>query len=182
MPPHGKPPPSPLMSRFALELLDVTHDRKSFASGLPSVDAYLRETARSHTEKGVSLTRVLVHADAKSPKPILGYFTLAPCLVEAAGWPDVPKGLPRNPVGAVLLGRLAVDSSMHGQGVATRLLSLARRIASDSLGATGGIGMVVDAATEELIGFYEKFGFCRVSTESKRLFLPTRSLVEELKD
>jgi ribosomal protein S18 acetylase RimI-like enzyme len=166
------------MSPFALELLDATHDRKSFVSGQPSLDAYLRETARSHTEKGVSLTRVLVHAEASAPKPILGYFTLTPCMVEAAGWPDVPKGLPRNPVGAVLLGRLAVDASMHAQGIATRMLALARRIASDSLGATGGIGMVVDAATEDLFGFYEKFGFRKISGDSRRLFLPTRSLVD----
>lgn len=166
------------MSRFALELLDATHDRKSFGSGLASVDAYLRETARGHTEKGVSLTRVLVHSEERAPKRILGFFTLTPCMVEAAGWPDVPKGLPRNPVGAVLLGRLAVDVSMQRHGIATRLLSLARRIASDSLGATGGIGMVVDAGTEDLVGFYQKFGFRKISGESRRLFLPTRSLVE----
>ena len=165
------------MSRYALELLDASHDRKAFFSGLDSVDDYLRQTARGHTEKGVSLTRVLVMADATAPKPVLGYFTLAPCMVEAAGWPEVPKGLPRNPVGAVLLGRLAVDASMQGQGIATRLLALARRIAFDSLGATGGIGMVVDAASEDLAGFYGKFGFRRISARSHRLFLPTRSLV-----
>ncbi len=166
------------MSRFALELLDASHDRKSFHSGLPSVDQYLKETARGHTEKGVSLTRVLVSAEAKAPKAILGFFTLTPCMVEAAGWPEVPKGLPRNPVGAVLLGRLAVDQSMHGKGIGSRLLSLARRITSGSLGATGGIGLVVDAATDDLISFYEKFGFRRISRDSRRLFLPTRSLVE----
>lgn len=170
---------SPPMSRFALELLDTSHDRKAFHSGLPSVDQYLKETARSHTEKGVSLTRVLVRAEAKPPKAILGFFTLTPCMVEAAGWPDVPKGLPRNPVGAVLLGRLAVDKSMQGEGIGTRLLSLARRITAESLAATGGIGMVVDAATDELISFYERFGFHRISRDSRRLFLPTRSLVEE---
>ena len=166
------------MSRFALELLDATHDRAAFASGSAPLDAYLKQTARGHTEKGVILTRVMVHADAQPPKRVLGYFTLTPCMVEAAGWPDVPKGLPKNPVGAVLLGRLAVDVSMQRQGIATRLLALARRIASDSLNAAGGIGLVVDAATEDLAGFYEKFGFRPVSAATRRLFLPTRSLVE----
>lgn len=165
------------MSRFVLELLDATQARKSFASGLASVDDYLKQTARGHTEKGVSLTRVLVSAEAKAPKAILGYFTLTPCMVEAVGWPEVPKGLPRNPVGAVLLGRLAVDVSMHGQGIGTRLLALARRIAADSLGGTGGIGMVVDAATEEVVGFYQRYGFQCIREGSLRLFLPARSLV-----
>lgn len=167
------------MSRFVLELLDATHDRKAFESGLEPSDSYLKETARGHTDKGVSLTRVLINPDSAAPKPILGYFTLTPCMVEAAGWPAVPKGLPRNPVGAVLLGRLGVAKSMQGAGIGTRLLALARRITSDSLGASGGIGMVVDAATDELIAFYEKFGFRRVSPESLRLFLPTRSLVDQ---
>lgn len=166
------------MSRFALELLDGSHDRKSFDSGLETIDRYLKETARGHTEKGVSLTRVLVPAEAGAPKPILGYFTLTPCMVEAAGWPEVPKGLPRNPVGAVLLGRLGVAATAQGGGIGSRLLALARRIAADSLGGTGGIGLVVDAATVELVAFYEKFGFRRVAPGSRRLFLPARSLVE----
>ena len=170
------------MSRFVLELLDASHDRKSFSSGLVSVDDYLKQTARGHTEKGVGLTRVLVPANASPPKPILGYFTLAPCMIEAAGWPDVPKGLPRNPVGAVLLGRLAVATSMQGHGIGTRLLALARRIAADSLVATGGIGMVVDAATEDLVEFYQKYGFRRISQHSMRLFLPTHSLVTPTSD
>lgn len=165
------------MSRFVLELLDATHDRKAFESGLDTIDSYLKETARGHTDKGVSLTRVLIDSDAAPPKPILGYFTLTPCMVEAAGWPHVPKGLPRNPVGAVLLGRMGVAKSMQGAGIGTRLLALARRISADSLGGTGGIGMVVDAATVDLIAFYEKFGFRRISADSRRLFLPTRSLI-----
>ena len=59
-----------------------------------------------------------------------------------------------------------------------RLLALARAIAFDSLTATGGIGMVVDAAGEELIDNYRRYGFRRVSDQSMRLFLPTRSLVD----
>ena len=166
------------MSRYALELLDKTHDRKRFECGLESIDRYLKEIARGHTERGVSLTRVLVDAEAKPPKPILGYFALTPCLVEAAGWPEVPKGLPKNPVGAILLGRMGVDVSAQGQGIAARLIALARAITFDSLRATGGIGMVVDAAHGDLISFYERHGFRRVSDRSMRLFLPTTSLVE----
>jgi hypothetical protein len=112
------------MSRFALELLDATHDRKAFHSRLDTIDLYLKETARGHADKGVSLTRVLVGPDATPPKPILGYFTLTSCMVEAAGWPVVPQGLPRNPLGAILLGRMGVAKSMLGAGIGTRLLAL----------------------------------------------------------
>ena len=166
------------MSKFALELLDGSHDRKSFQCGLESVDRYLKETARGHTEKGVSLTRVLVSADSLKPKPILGYFALTPCVIEATGWPAVPKGLPKNPVGAILLGRMGVAKSMQGKSIGALLLALARGITFDSLTATGGIGMVVDAANEELIDYYRNFGFRCISKNSLRMFLPTRSLVD----
>jgi ribosomal protein S18 acetylase RimI-like enzyme len=165
------------MSKFALELLDGSHDRKSFRCGMESIDRYLNETAYGHTEKGVSLTRVLISADSLKPKPILGYFSLTPCTIEAADWPNVPRGLPKHPVSAILLGRMGVATSMQGSGIGARLLALARQIAFDSLTATGGIGMVVDAANKDLIDFYQRFGFQCISKNSLRLFLPTRSLV-----
>lgn len=89
------------MSSYVLELLDGSHDRTGFASGLDSVDRYLRETARGHMEKGVSVPRVLVEAEAMPPKAVLGYFTQSNISVEAREWPEVSKGLPRQAVSAV---------------------------------------------------------------------------------
>jgi hypothetical protein len=37
--------------------------------------------------------------------------------------------------------------------------------------------MVVDAATEEVVGFYQRYGFQCIREGSLRLFLPARSLV-----
>ena len=168
------------MSKYALELLDRTHDRKSFTCGLESIDRYLQQTARHHTESGVSLTRVLVEAKAEPPKPILGYFTLTPITVSASTWPEAPKRLPSQPVGAVLLGRLGVSESYQRLGLSARLLALARRLSFDSLKAAGGIGLVVDASDETLIPFYKKHGFRATSSaQPLRLFLPTSSLVVE---
>lgn len=164
------------MSRFAVEILSRDHDRARFDSGLESVDRYLRETARGHTEKGVSLTRVLVEADAPPPKRVVGYFTLSTVPVEAAAWPGVPKGLPKQPLTAVLLGRLAVDKEWQGIKRGERLLGLARQFAVQTLEATGGVGLVVDAANESVVRFYEKFGFRSVEAGALRLFLPRATL------
>jgi len=57
----------------------------------------------------VSLTRVRVDAASPPPKRIVGFFTLSTIHVEAATWPGAIKGLPKQPMTAVLLGRLAVD-------------------------------------------------------------------------
>jgi len=157
------------MSRFALERLDASHDRKQFQSGLESVDRYLRETAHSHTEKNIIITRVLVPSESSPPKPVLGYFTLAPCLVEAAAWPGPPEGLPRDPVGAILLGRLAVAESHRARATGLVSSRSARSISYHSIAAAGGIGLIVDAANEDLISFYEHYGFIRISPISTPL-------------
>lgn len=172
-----KPPKTwPSMSAYDLELLSDEHDRKSFDCGSDSLNGYLKETARGHLAKGVSVTRVLVKSDSTPPKPILGYFTLTTITASAASWPGAAKGLPEMPVPLVLLGRLAVSRDWQGKGISRLLLAAAREIAANSMEGTGGIGMAVDAAGEDLIGFYEKYGFRRVSPDSLRLFLPLASL------
>ncbi len=164
------------MSGFDLELLSEEHDRKGFRCGRDSLDCYLRETARGHLAKGVSITRVLVERGSIKPKPVLGYFTLTSTIAKAANWPGVVRGLPAMPVPMVLLGRLAVAEAWQGRGVARLLLAAAREIASASMKGTGGIGLAVDAADEEVAGFYEKYGFKRVEEHPLRLFLPLATL------
>ena len=124
----------------------------------------------------MSVTRVLVERDGRPPKPVLGYFTLTTVLAEATELPGVAKGLPRMPAPVVLLARLAVAEESRGLGIARLLLAAAREIAASSMRGTGGIGLAVDAASEDLVGFYGKYGFRRISDHSLRLFLPTLSL------
>ena len=162
------------MSKFVLEQLGKERNRKGFKSGLESVDRYLKETARGHTEKGVSVTRVLVEQGSVLPKPILGFVTLSQVSVEAKSWDGAKKGLPASPVSAVLLGRMGVAEEEQGKGISRMLVATACQLALDAIDACGGIGLVVDAANDDLIGFYDKFGFVRV--EGLRLFLPTESL------
>ncbi|MCU0748354.1 MAG: GNAT family N-acetyltransferase [Akkermansiaceae bacterium] len=164
------------MSSFALEILGDCHDRASFSSGLEPVDRYLRETARGHFAKGVSVTRVLVDCESSTPKPILGFFTLSSITVDAKDWPGSPKGLPKHPVSAVLLGRLAVAESSHQRGIGSMLLASARQLARETIHRTGGLGLVVDAANEQVVEFYARFGFRRETSTGLRMFLPAASL------
>jgi GNAT superfamily N-acetyltransferase len=164
------------MSVFDLELLSDDHDRKGFRCGSESLNRYLRETAKGHFAKGVSITRVMVESNTSKPKPILGYFTLTSTLAKAANWPGTAKGLPAMPVPIVLLGRLAVAEAWQGRGIARLLLAAAREIAARSMRGAGGVGMAVDPADDELVAFYTKYGFIRVEEQSLRMFLPLDSL------
>ena len=164
------------MSGFDLELLSDDHDRKGFRCGSESLNRYLRETAKGHLTKGVSITRVMVERIDRKPRPIPGYFTLTSTLVKAANWPGAAKGLPTMPLPIVLLGRLAVAEDWQGRGIARLLLAAAREIAAGSMRGVGGVGLAVDPANEELAAFYAKYGFIRVEEQSLRMFLPLDSL------
>ena len=164
------------MSGFDLELLSDDHDRKKFRCGSESLERYLRETAKSHLTKGVSITRVMVERNAQKPKPILGYFTLTSTLAKAVNWPGTVKGLPGMPVPIVLLGRLAVAEDWQGRGIARLLLAAAREISAGSMRGAGGVGLAVDPADEQLLAFYAEYGFIRVEEQSLRMFLPLDSL------
>jgi GNAT superfamily N-acetyltransferase len=164
------------MSSYAIEILAKGHDRSGFVSGLESVDRYLWETARGHQEKGISVTRVMVKAEESPPKTVVGFFTLSNISVWASDWPGAPIRLPKQAVAAVLLGRLAVAKAAQNRGIGSMLMASARQLARETILLTGGVGLVVDAANEDVIGFYSRFGFRPVAAASLRMFLPAASL------
>jgi predicted N-acetyltransferase YhbS len=86
------------------------------------------------------------------------------------------KKLPRHAVPVVLLARLAVDRSVHGNGLGGFLFRDAL-IRSLDLSAKLGIHAVaVDALDDEAKGFYERFGFEALTDDVKRLFLPVGAI------
>ncbi len=75
-----------------------------------------------------------------------------------------------------LIGRLTISNAAQGQGVGKLLLAdaIKRTLAvSDQIAI---YTMVADAINENAKGFYEQFGFTRLSDDSPRLFLPLKSI------
>ena len=77
---------------------------------------------------------------------------------------------------AALIGRLAVSIVAQGQGVGKMLIA-------DAIKRTLAVGdqiaiyaLVIDAINDNAKGFYEQFGFTRLSDDSPRLFLPLKSI------
>ena len=82
------------------------------------------------------------------------------------------RKLPKHPVPAALTGRLAVCDVAQGQGVGKMLLAdaIKRTLAvSDQIEICA---IVVDTFNQNAKGFYEQYGFTRLSDDSSRLFLP----------
>jgi predicted GNAT family N-acyltransferase len=158
-----------------VELLQPAHDRESFTCGVPSLDAYLQAQASQDVRRKANAVFVLIRRDA--PTRVLGFFTLcATALAQGDVPPDARKHVPRYPlVSATLIGRLAVATSVQGQGLGGALLARALRKAYEASGAVGSSMVVVDAIDERAASFYSAHGFVRLP-ESMRLVLPMRSI------
>jgi GNAT superfamily N-acetyltransferase len=162
-------------SNLVIEPLDSGHDRNSFHCGVISLDDYIRKQARQDVKRRIS--RVFVAIEESRPSIILGYYTLSTLAIDLNALPQaLARKLPRHPLPAALIGRLAVSQDAQGYGVGKMLLinALKRTLAVSSEIAI--YAMVVDAIDERAQRFYEKFGFIPLSSGNRRLFLPLKSV------
>jgi GNAT superfamily N-acetyltransferase len=158
------------MSEWRISGLTTDHARTAFSCGQPALDRFLKELARQNQDKGVSRTFVL--ARGEEPR-VYGYYTLSAGQVNTTDLPPkAAKKLPKYPVPVAMLGRLAVDSSVQGQGHGELLLVDAIH---RTLTAAEGIGLfavVVDAIDDRAAQFYMHYGFERFPIRQDRLYLP----------
>ena len=148
-----------------IELSDNTTD---FDSGEVSLDRYL--TDRALTNHLADLGRCYVCVDADTDK-IVGYYTLSAVAVEHADLPGKVRRDAPDPVPAVLMGRLAIDTKAQGSGLGRFLV---RDAILSTLAAADRIGvriLLVHALHERAATFYEKLGFKRSPTDPLHLYV-----------
>lgn len=167
---------------FKLESLARSHDRDGFDCGSEPLNVFLKQTARQHADRGISRTFVLVDEASAPPAPILGFFSLNLCQIKSGTLPpDEAKRLPRD-VGAVRLGRLAVDLEHQGKGLGKILLLGAMQKFMEIFRTAGGIGLFVDAKDANARQYYEKFGFMPIPPDELELFLPLKTIEEAVSE
>lgn len=149
------------------------HSLESFSSGNEELDQWLRHHARTATGHGTR-TYVLVDADSA----VVGYFAVSPHLLRREDVPArIARGAP-DKIPAVLLGKLALDSSVQGQGLGTELLIVALEIILNAARRVGGRLVVVDAIDDAACSFYEQYGFVRLPGRSHRLLMKLSSVAK----
>jgi len=133
--------------------LSAGHDLSAFDSGEPALDDWLRRRAGQNEASGASRTYVVC-----AGRKVVGYYTLA---AGALAHPEAPGRIRRNmpdPVPVMILGRLAVDKTVQGQGVGTGLLrdAVLRIVQAAEI---AGVRAILVHAISEAARFYEKYGF-----------------------
>ncbi len=158
--------------------LDAAHNRSGFHCNVEALDRYIHKQAGQDIRRRIS--RIFVAVLPDNAREAIGYYTLSSLSIGLAQLPQKPaRKLPKHPVPAALVGRLAVNHNAQGCGIGKMLLV-------DAIQRTLSVGdqiaiyaMVVDAINDNAKGFYEQFGFVPLSDNGSRLFLPLKSFEDK---
>jgi len=163
--------------------LSENDDPSGFSCGSRELDSYLRRHALPNSRAGVSATHVFVDETGR----ILGYVTLAATSVRATELPTYSPslGLPGFPLPALLIARLAVDTSSRRRGLGTDLVGFAMAEALVLHARVGCVGVMVDAK-KSAVGFYARAGFTpteQAEPEPRytRMFMPIGTVADALR-
>ena len=134
--------------------LTADHVTDGFSCGVDSLDEWLKRRSLKNQIQGASRTFVVC-----DKSQVVAYYALAPGAITVA---QATRKLRRNmpdPIPVVILGRLAVDRSLHGKGFGRSLVRDAGMRVIQAADAIGVRGMTVHALTDDAKAFYEKVGF-----------------------
>ncbi|MEO8899745.1 MAG: GNAT family N-acetyltransferase [Candidatus Dormibacter sp.] len=152
----------------------MRHELDRFSCGEPELDSWLTQHARDASVRNTGRTFVWARGDR-----VVAYYTLAAHAVAPA---DAPRSIgrgSRHPIPAILLARLALDTSLHGSGRGAALLgdALGRALAAGEQVAARLV--VVDALHDNAVRFYAHFGFQRTPV-ARRLVLKVSTISDAL--
>ena len=163
--------------KFIFEKLSRDFARDDFDCGIESLNDFLKRYALQNLKKNISVT--MVAASEENRKKILGYYSVSMAQVDFENLPaELAKGIPRYPVPAMRIGRLAVDRAAQGVGLGGRLLRHALSRALELSQEVGTCIVLVDAIDENAKRFYEKYGFVSLIDLPLSLVLPMETIAE----
>jgi GNAT superfamily N-acetyltransferase len=152
---------------YRVEPFAAGHDLHTFDSGHEALNSWLRQHAERATGQGTR-TYLLVE---EATSAVVGYFALAPHLLERDDAPSsVRRGAPRR-IPAILLAELALDQNLQGRGLGAELLTHALTTILAAARTAGGRLIVVDAIDENAASFYRAHDFKPSPTDPRRLMM-----------
>lgn len=169
----------PKRSRFRSEPLHDRHVLGTFSCTDASLDRWLQESAARAIAQGTGRTWVWHEGDDH----VIAYFTLVAHIIRREALSRTQgRSLPRE-VPAILIAKLALAESLHGQGFGEQLLldALSRCVNAGDI--VGSRFVVVDAIDDAAESFYVRYGFQPMpGTAPTRLLKRLASIANDLAD
>jgi ribosomal protein S18 acetylase RimI-like enzyme len=166
---------------FCIEPLGDRHDRTDFNCGNEQLDRYFLTAVTQDKKRNIAIPYVIF--DRKRQK-VIGYYTLSMSGIDLEQLPQsIAKKLPKYPiVGAILIGRLAVDSNYKGYGWGKLLIMDALYRSLGVSKTTGCFAVIVDAIDNEAVKFYQRFEFETFPNRSYKLFRTMSNITQTFRD
>jgi GNAT superfamily N-acetyltransferase len=141
-----------------------------------ALDDWFRLRAGQDEKRNVA--RVFVAIDDQGG--IVGFYSLSSFTLTIADLPpEHAKRLPRyDAIPAALIGRLARDEKVRGEGVGDLLLADAVRRVIGAARSLAVFAIVVEATDKKTALFYHGFGFVPFPNRPLRLFMPASEAAE----
>jgi GNAT superfamily N-acetyltransferase len=164
---------------ITLALLDgeSEHALEDFHCGNDELDRWLHRHALTSHKADLARTYL-----ALTETSVAGYVSLTTGSVRPD---DAPKrfarGLPRYPIGTILIARLAVDQRHQRQRLGSRLLAEALHRAAAASEAAAARLVVVDAIDDDAAAFYRRWGFIDTPDNPRRLYRKMADIRASLK-
>lgn len=154
------------------------HERRAFSCGVPALDDWFHLRAGQDEKRNVA--RVFVAMDDRLG--VVGFYSLSTFTLAINDLPaEHAKRLPRyDLIPAALIGRLARDRRVRGQGVGDLLLADAVTRILSAAGTLAVFAIVVEAKDEQAAAFYRDFGFLPFPNRPRRLFMPVADAIEAM--
>lgn len=163
------------MNDFQVLPLSRSIKLKAFDAGVEPLTDYLKKHAGQNQAKGTGRTFAQVNENSEA----VGYYVASMAEVSFLSFPEeIRKRVPKYPIPAMRIGRLAIDVRFRGKGLGERLLMDALKRASGLYEQTGIFVVVVDARYEPAGEFYERYGFIRFLDRPGSLVLPIATIIK----
>lgn len=166
------------MSDVVLALLQEEHDLDAFDCGNDELNRWLVQHAFASQKADLARTYLAV-----DDRAVAGYVSLTTGSIRADDAPRrFTRGMPRYPIGIVLIARLAVDRRYQGQRLGSRLLADGLRRAVAASDAAAARLVVVDAIDDAAAAFYRRWGFIDTPENPHRLYRKMSDIRASLKN
>jgi GNAT superfamily N-acetyltransferase len=162
--------------RGVIEKLRREHILDDFDCGIEDLTRFLIRQAWNNQQAHSAQTYVLALDLA-----VTGYYSLAAgSVTHEEATERAKKGLARHPIPVILLARLAVDKTRHGQGLGAALLKDALLRSAHAADTIGARALLVHAKDDSAKAFYEHFNFEPSPSDPYHLLLLTKDLLRIL--
>ena len=152
-------------------------EKSHFNCGIEELNNYIHRYALQNDRNNIGKSFVAVQI--RNPKEVIGYYTVSMAQILFKEIPEkIKKGLPKYPVPAMRLGKLAVDVQFQGNKIGAFLLRDALLRAVNISSEIGIYCVIVDAINGKAESFYRKYGFVPCTEHPNTLILPLTTIAQ----